>query len=325
MKKNDDVKVSVLCLVYNHEKYLRQCLNSMLNQKTSFKYEIIIHDDCSTDNSKKIIEEFEKNNPNKIVAIYEKENQYSKGVRINKTIMIPRIKGKYFCFCEGDDFWTDEDKLQKQYDFMENNPDYKLCVHNSIAVNEKGKEIYKIEPLKTGGELTCNDFIVKGGNFVSTNAIFSYSCYAKNLPDYFDLLSVDYVWQIYLSSQGKSYCFSEYMSAYRVGSSESWTNNINTNVQKHIAFKEKVIKFLKMFNEHTDYQYDKSISETITRQEFAIFELKKDYKSMKNEPYYKIYKSKPIKMKLKYFIDEHFPKLYKIIYKIVKRKGARYE
>ena len=85
MKKNN-IAVSVLCMVYNHEKYLRECLDSLVNQKTTFTYEILVHDDASTDQSKKIIEEYYKRFPDKIVPIYESENQYSKGVKINQEI-----------------------------------------------------------------------------------------------------------------------------------------------------------------------------------------------------------------------------------------------
>ena len=318
--KKGEIKVSILCLVYNHEKYLRKCLDSLVNQKTNFNYEILIHDDCSTDNSKEIIERYYKKYPEKINPIYEKENQYSKGVKINKKILIPKIKGKYFCFCEGDDYWIDENKLQKQYDFMEENKDYKLCIHNSIAVDKNGNELHKINPLLSGGDLECEDFIKNGGAFVSTNSIFSYSYLAKNLPDYFDYLSVDYVWQIYLSSVGKNYCFKEYMSAYRVESDGSWTNGMLCNRDKHIQFKKKVIKSLNLINEDTKYKYEKTIKETILNQEFIILELQHDYKSMKKDQYKEIYKSKPLKIRIKYFIGGHFPKFYDKLKQIRSKK-----
>ena len=308
--------VSVLCMVYNHEKYLKECLNSLVNQKTEFDYEILIHDDCSTDNSKIIIDEFYKKYPNKVVPIYEKENQYSKGVKINRDILIPKMRGKYFCFCEGDDYWIDQNKLQKQYEFLESHPDYKLCIHNSIAVDKMGKKLYKITPLLDGGDLKCEDFIKNGGGFVSTNSIFSYSYLAKNIPNYFDCLTVDYVWQIYLSSIGKNYCFKEYMSAYRVESEGSWTSRMLSNINELIKFKNKVINVLKLINDETQHKYDEVIKKTIISQKFSILELKRDYKSMKKEPYREIYNNKTLKIKIKYFLDEHFPKLYNKIKQI---------
>ena len=318
--KKGEIKVSILCMVYNHEKYLEECLSSLVNQQTDFNYEILVHDDCSTDSSKDIIERYYKKYPKKIIPVYEKENQYSKGVKINKDILIPKMKGKYFCFCEGDDYWIDENKLQKQYDFMEKNKNYKLCIHNSVAVDKNGNELYKINPLLNGGDLQCDDFIKNGGAFVSTNSIFSYSYLAKNLPDYFNYFSVDYVWQIYLSSVGKNYCFKEYMSAYRVESDGSWTNRMLCNCDKHIQFKKKIIKSLSLINEDTKFKYDKTIKRTILNQEFAILELQCDYKSMKKDQYKEIYKSKPLKIRIKYFIGEHFPKIYDKLKQIRSKK-----
>ena len=313
------VKVSVLVAVYNQEKYLKECLDSIVNQKTNFKYEILVHDDCSTDNSKKIIEDFYKKYPEKIRPFYEKENQYSKGVKINKDILIPKMNGKYFCFCEGDDYWIDDYKLQKQFDFLEMHSEYKFCIHNSIMVDNSGKEIGKIIPLKNGGNLECKDFILNGGGFVATNAIFSYASLAKNLPKYFDYMTLDFVWQIYLSSCGKTYCFQDYMSAYRVESDGSWTTRMNQNPQKFIEFNEKVINVLKLINEETNYKYDKYLKEMIRKHNYKILETQKDYKKMKKSPYRDLWKKQSFKKKIKYFLDEYFPKQYDIIKKLLKK------
>jgi glycosyltransferase involved in cell wall biosynthesis len=98
-------------------------------QNTTFTFEVLIHDDASTDATANIIEEYRKKYPDIIKPIYQKENQYRKGVMNTLTYQLPRAKGKYIAFCEGDDYWTDEYKLQKQIDFLEANPDYTLCCH----------------------------------------------------------------------------------------------------------------------------------------------------------------------------------------------------
>ena len=123
---NEDIKVTVLTLVYNNDKFIKKCLDGILSQKTNFKFEIIVHDDASKDNSRKIIEEYAKKYPEIVVPICQDENQMSKGVRIVDEVMFPKARGKYIAFCEGDDFWIDENKLQKQFDFMEKNLDYSL-------------------------------------------------------------------------------------------------------------------------------------------------------------------------------------------------------
>ena len=119
--------VSIVCDVYNHEPYLRKCLDGFVMQETTFPFEILIHDDASSDHSSDIIHEYEKRYPALFKPIYQKVNQYSKGVKIWATIQFPRAKGKFIAICEGDDYWTDPLKLQKQVDFLEKNKDIGLC------------------------------------------------------------------------------------------------------------------------------------------------------------------------------------------------------
>lgn len=120
--------VSISCITYNHESYIRQCLEGFMMQKCNFDFEILIHDDASTDGTIEIIKEYQEKYPDIIKPIFQIENQYSKGVRgINPRFNFPRAKGKYIALCEGDDYWTDPLKLQKQVDFLEKNTAYNIC------------------------------------------------------------------------------------------------------------------------------------------------------------------------------------------------------
>lgn len=135
-----DVKplVSICCLVYNHEKYLKQCLDGFVNQKTTFKFEILIHDDASTDHSKEIIQEYVENYPDLFYPIYQTKNQMSQGVRVNYEIQYKRAKGKYIALCEGDDYWCDPFKLQRQVDVLENFPHDFFCAHKVEKISPSG-------------------------------------------------------------------------------------------------------------------------------------------------------------------------------------------
>jgi len=135
---NNEILVTIRCLVYNHEPYLRQCLDGFVMQKTNFKFEAIVHDDASTDNSAAIIKEYAEKYPDVIKPIYETENQYSKrdgslSRIINKAIA---PSSKYIAYCEGDDYWTDPLKLQKQVDFLETHPDYSICSHDFLKFHQ---------------------------------------------------------------------------------------------------------------------------------------------------------------------------------------------
>lgn len=118
--------VSILCLVYNHRNFIRKCLDGFVMQQTNFPIEILIHDDASTDGSAEIIREYEKKYPMLFKPIYQSINQYSKGIPVSHTYQYPRCSGKYIATCEGDDYWKDPLKLQKQIAFLEEHPDYGL-------------------------------------------------------------------------------------------------------------------------------------------------------------------------------------------------------
>lgn len=136
----NEITVSIICTAYNHENYIRKALDGFVMQRTSFRYEVLINDDASSDKTADIIREYEQKHPDIIKPIYQQENQISRGVRVTNDILIPRARGKYLAFCEGDDFWTDPDKLQRQVDFLESNPKYSACVHKYITVNKQGEK-----------------------------------------------------------------------------------------------------------------------------------------------------------------------------------------
>lgn len=128
--------VSVCCLAYNHENFIRDCLNGFLMQETSFPIEVLVHDDASTDRTASIIREYEERYPNEIKPIYQEENQWSKGIRPTVEFNFPRAKGKYIAMCEGDDYWTDPLKLQKQVDFLEKNKDFAITHHKTDLLKD---------------------------------------------------------------------------------------------------------------------------------------------------------------------------------------------
>lgn len=145
--------VSICCLTYNHKQHLRKALDSFLMQQAEFAFEVLIHDDASTDGTTEIIKEYEQKYPLIFKPIYQAENQWSKGFRaLSSTYNFPRAKGKYIAMCEGDDYWTDPYKLQKQVDFMERHPECSMVftgfeVHKSNG--EKRIYTYNVEELIT--------------------------------------------------------------------------------------------------------------------------------------------------------------------------------
>ena len=224
--------VSIDCEVFNHEPYLRKCLDGFVMQKTDFPFEILIHDDASTDHSADIIREYEAKYPDLFKPIYQKENQYSKKVNLWTQIQFPRARGKYIAICEGDDYWTDPYKLQKQVDFMEKNPDCSLCFHNAMihwCGSEKPDEPFAEfdTGFYTGEELlqhwTC-----------TTASLLFRKCfidgYISLMSNYTTIPFGDIPIVVYHSLKGRIYGFSEFMSVYEKHQG-GWTSYPNP---KHI-------------------------------------------------------------------------------------------
>lgn len=159
-KSEEPIMVSVCCLVYNHEPYLRECFDGFVMQKTNFPIEILVHDDASTDHSADIIREYTAKYPDLFKPIYQTENQYSKGIPISATYQFPRARGKYIALCEGDDDWTDPLKLQKQVDFMEEHPVYSLCFHKVNVESDNKNEIDMFSHLEERA-YTCREIYDK--------------------------------------------------------------------------------------------------------------------------------------------------------------------
>ena len=213
----DEIMVSICCSAYNHGKYVKKTLDSILEQKTNFKYEILLHDDASTDNTAEIIREYEEKYPDIIKPIYQTENQYSKRVAITHIYQYPRARGKYIAFCECDDYWTDENKLQKQVDFLEQNSNFIACVHKYIVVDENNEE----QNIKTfgyydkGGVYTFNDFFEK--ELPSQLATIVMRNITKEYPQ--SLVDIrlpgDIKLNLWLLIHGDVYRMDDVMSAYR--------------------------------------------------------------------------------------------------------------
>lgn len=161
-------KVAIRCITFNQEKYIRDALESFVAQKTDFPFVAIIHDDASTDKTQEIIQEYSNRYPDIILPILQKENQYSKGqgsfAPITKTMneAVEASEAEYAAPCEGDDYWIDPLKLQKQVDFLEANPDYGMVYGKSQGYDQVNKKVIKIlgKPYKNFKELVTTSFEV---------------------------------------------------------------------------------------------------------------------------------------------------------------------
>lgn len=310
---NEEIMVSICCMTYNQEKYIKQALDSFLMQKTNFKFEIIIHDDCSTDNTTNIIKEYAEKYPDIVVPIYESENQYSKGIDVC-TPCWNKSKGKYIALCEGDDFWCNENKLQIQFDFMEQNVDYSLVTTNSyICVDDKIKKRKKTISKNT--DISIQD-ILKYEFIFTTNSMFFRRKFLKDLPQYYYECSIgDRPLIIYLSLCGKVYYIKDRMSVYRFNAAGSWSSKqIEGNITNIIKKKEKINndieKLYIQINHITNFKYNDIIQIYLLNRDIDLKILKNDLSSLKDKKYKKLYKKYDLRGKIKLFLVRNLPKIY---------------
>jgi glycosyltransferase involved in cell wall biosynthesis len=256
----EELLVSISCITYNHAPYIRACLDGFLMQKTNFQFEVLIHDDASTDGTTEIIREYEIKYPEIIKPLYEEENQWVKGKRGSAYFNFPRAKGKYIALCEGDDYWTDPLKLQRQVDFLESNPEYSMCFHNAIVLQENDDyRIKRFNSISNSRTISINELIDKW--LIPTASIFFRRELSQNIPNWvFSIYSGDLSLELFLADAGKVYCFRDFMSVYREN-----TNGVSVSKYSAKFVAEQHIKLFTLFNEYYGNKYHNIVKNKIKK------------------------------------------------------------
>ena len=218
--------VSIRCATFNHEKYISDALDGFLKQETNFPFEVIVHDDASTDRTASIIKEYEQKFPKIIKPIYETENQYSKHNGSIRDIITAACKGKYFAFCEGDDYWIDPNKLQMQVDWLESHPDYTMCCSDAVIESPDG--ILDWHRYENDCDIPVEDMILGGGNFIATATITYRKKLLANYPEACKKCHVgDYPLQLWAVLNGNVHYFAKKTATYRYMNNGSWTSKLS--------------------------------------------------------------------------------------------------
>ena len=222
--------VSISCITFNQESYIEDALKGFLVQKTDFPIEILIHDDASTDGTAYIIRKYEKEYPNIIKSILQTENQYSKKISIDSTFNYNRAKGIYIAICEGDDYWTNEHKLQQQFNFMQRRLDISFTCHNAYIHDLSNNSKYLFNKKLSTGMYTTKDLFNKPW-FVPTASLFIRKEALKDIPSWIGLVqSQDLVVEIIASIQNNFWYEEEPSGVYRknaIGSLSSVMSDIS--------------------------------------------------------------------------------------------------
>lgn len=308
----ETAKVSVFCLTYNHEQYLRRCLDGFVMQKTNFPFEVLVHDDASTDGTANIIREYAEKYPEIIKPTYQMENQYSKGVKIIHAHLLSKAQGMYFAWCEGDDYWTDENKLQKQIAFLDEHPEYSCCYHRVLRKNLADGSTSYVPNIAESREFGIEEIIRGGAVFQLSSLVIRSNIYRERPASFAAKKFGDVTTFLYGAIRGKCFVLSDAMSVYNHGTVGSYTNRMKAaSVQSRIEHEQDYITLLEKANALSNYQYESAFSYAIDRLQCNIYILsgdKKKARSGKYRPFYKQYK----KQQRVYFVRKYLPFLSKV-------------
>lgn len=253
----EEIMVSIVCVTYNHSQYIRAALDGFLMQKTNFKYEILVHDDASTDGTTEILKEYKERYPDKINLILQTENQYSKGVKNSVKYMYPVVRGKYVALCEGDDAWIYAGKLQEQFDFLEMHSDVAMYIHNALRIDARtGEKVLQINGMDSG-YISDEEIILCTKGSVPTASFFYRSQYIKNLPEWFDKSPVgDNPLRYLCALNGKIYYQNEAWSVRNYMHEGSWNSTMADDVERYNLMANRNIAFLSLFNECSGKRFE---------------------------------------------------------------------
>ena len=313
----EEILVSICCLAYNHEAYIRDALEGFVNQQTNFRFEVLIHDDASTDRTAEIIRRYEQRYPDIIKPIYQTENQHSKGVAISATIQYPRARGKYIAMCEGDDYWIDPHKLQKQVDYMQAHPDCRLCFTNGLC-EQNGVRTRRVIPWMPWnrkawqpgggdydmGQLALLDYVPTASLMFLREDILSRPAFS---PGSF---TGDMCMRLYPTSLGYAHCIDQDTCVYRYGVPGSSTTQWKHSGEKLVKFLRSLISLLEDMNRLTGYRYDAQLTQVKLRSQCRIHVTLRQRRAAWQKPYRALHWADGPAAFLRYAVSVWLPGVY---------------
>jgi glycosyltransferase involved in cell wall biosynthesis len=257
------MKLSVAMITYNHEQFIRQAIESVLDQKVNSDFEIVIGEDCSTDNTRTIVAELQQQYPERIVALMRPHNL---GAMRNLQETLAACKGQYIALLEGDDYWTTQHKLQKQVDFLDTHPDCAISCHRVQFIDEMNSGQSGVFPSLPSGTYTIDDLL--RGNFIMTcSAVCRWGSMGR-LPDWFLGLNLaDWPMFALLARAGSIELIDDVMAAYRVHSQGIWSSRSESSRIK------AGIRALQFLGRDLGERHTKTIRKTIALSYFRCAEI----------------------------------------------------
>ncbi|HAS6340975.1 TPA: glycosyltransferase family 2 protein [Vibrio vulnificus] len=253
--------ISVVCITYNQAHLVESALNGFLEQKVNCNLEIVIHDDASTDNTAEVLKNFQRMHSDRVTLLLQSENQCKVPDVEVTCFTASHATGKYIALCEGDDYWIDPYKLQKQYDVLEANPDLSASFHSAYTETPNGERNLFAHHSEDERKFTPQEVILGDGAFMPTSGLFCRKEAFEQITR--DLILTmpcgDYFFQVMASKDGGAYYFPEPMSVYRIQHAVSFSTNFsNVDYETTAKFYERMCKAVKLMDSITEYQFSSS-------------------------------------------------------------------
>ena len=296
---DSNVLVSVCCITYNHRNFIRRCLDSLINQNTDFRYEIIVHDDASDDGTQDIVREYAERYPDLVIPVLQEENQFSKGFGKMVSNMLSVASGKYFTYCEGDDQWCDPDKLRLQVEALQSHPECALCVHATDTVDINGEpqdmrlpeinidhSVISTEEymrlVLTEGYWTfhLSSFMVSGDLFREYAEYMTYG-----YPSKFYFVG-DLPLFLYFALKGDLYYIDRVMTTYTVESG-GFMSRLYKDSQFAMRVHQGYVDGLTAFDEFSHYRFHDDVCAALVMRRFEIDRISRRYDRIVQHPEYR--------------------------------------
>ena len=313
------VKVSVLCTAYNHEAYIAQALESFVSQRTDFPFEVLVTDDASTDGTAAVIRDYAARYPTIIRPFLLTENQFSQGVSLFETILYKEARGEYFAECEGDDYWIDPEKLQRQVDFLDSHPDYTACVHNTVAHTMDETTPDRVLYPQTGDRDIPFELVLQGmSRAFHTSSVVVRRDYMEHVPEFRDVgfahgYVTDYPQGLWYTLQGRVRFLDRCMSVYRINAvASSWSSGVNKEYDKFKQFVTGELAVLHALLPYPPEAKKAAVEQTILEREYELLYLEGKVEQMMQPPYDAIFKTKSFSHRSITALKRAFPALHRL-------------
>jgi len=312
-------KLTVFCTAYNHEPYIAEALESFVRQKTDFPFQVFVNDDCSTDGTASVIRSYAEKYPDIIKPVFQEKNLFSQGLAaLYEKAFFCRCDTPYVAFCEADDCWCDDFKLQQQVDWLDAHPDYSACVHNTrLSYCDGSLPDAPLLPENAGDRDIGFETVIQGmSKAFHTSSILARRENVITPPDYYQAASdhgfLDYAIALRLALEGRIRFIDSVMSVYRISSNPAaWSAKLDKHYAKLKEFIVGELAMMETMLPHLDERQRAITQHVMLERRYELADISGRVSELIKPPYRNIFREKPLSYRIKTLIKIFCPPLHR--------------